>query len=68
MTEQSLQLVNDSQIHISLHALQVVAGGNTLQLIGLIKKQKVVFWWIQEVHTISSVKNVCNCYDQKQLS
>jgi len=42
--EQSLDLRDDLQVHVSLHALQRVTGGNTLQLIGIIKKQEVPFF------------------------
>ena len=43
LVEQSLDLIRDADVHISLNALQGVAGGNTLQMTCLIKKQPVPF-------------------------
>lgn len=40
---QSLELLHESSVHVSLHALQGVAGGSTLQLTGMIKKQSIPF-------------------------
>jgi len=36
-------MIHDADVHISLHALQGIPGGNTLPLQGLIKMQKVPF-------------------------
>jgi len=36
-------LFPESSIHVSLHALQGVVGGSTLQLTGMIQKQRVPF-------------------------
>jgi hypothetical protein len=36
-------MITDTDVHISLNALQGIAGGNTLQLKGLIKRQEVPF-------------------------
>ena len=43
LVEQSLDLIRDADVHISLNALQGVVGGKTLQMTGLIKKQPVPF-------------------------
>jgi len=39
----NLKLLHESPVHVSLHALQGVAGESTLQLTGMIKKQRVAF-------------------------
>ncbi|WVZ20246.1 hypothetical protein V8G54_007568 [Vigna mungo] len=44
LVEQSLDVKDDLQVRVSLHALQGVTGGNTLQLTGIIKKQELPFF------------------------
>nr|KYP66559.1 hypothetical protein KK1_012855 [Cajanus cajan] len=43
IVDRSIAMIQDEEVHISLNALQGIAGGNTLQLKGLIKHQKVPF-------------------------
>jgi len=52
LVKHSLNLLGDADVHISHSALQGVAGGNTLQMKGLIKKQVSVLFNGHEVHTI----------------